>query len=144
MSLREPTAKMSKSDPSDQSRINLTDEPKVIQAKIRRAVTDSLSGVSYNIAERPGVSNLLSIYSAMREIEIEEAVREFEGVDSTKAFKDRVAEAIIERLRPIQVELARLKSDTGYVEQVLRDGAEKARQVADKNLQEVYKVVGLR
>ncbi|KAI9310968.1 tryptophanyl-tRNA synthetase [Dichotomocladium elegans] len=144
MSLRAPTAKMSKSDPSDHARINLTDTPSQIQAKIRRAVTDSISTVSYDVQERPGVSNLLSIYSAMRAIEIDEAVKDFADVTSTRVFKDRVADAIIERLTPIQKDLARLQQDEGYVKQVLAKGAAKAEEVANANMEEVYKLVGLR
>lgn len=144
MSLQHPTNKMSKSDRSEDSRINLTDTPEKIHAKLRRAVTDSIQGVSYDIQERPGVSNLLSIYSAVRDMEIEDAVKDFEGVTSTKVFKDRVAEAIIERLLPIQKELERLRADMGYVINVLDEGAKKAENVAEKNMEQVYKVVGLR
>lgn len=144
MSLQHPTNKMSKSDRSEDSRINLTDTPEKIHAKIRRAVTDSIQGVSYDVQERPGVSNLLSIYSAVREMEIEEAVKDFEDVTSTKVFKDRVADAIVERLKPIQKELERLRGDMGYVINVLDEGARKAENVAEENMQQVYKVVGLR
>ena len=144
MSLRQPTSKMSKSDPSDHARINLTDTPEAIQSKFRKAVTDSIPGVSYDVKERPGVSNLLSIYSAVRDISIDDAVSEFANVKSTKDFKDQVADAVIERLQPIQSEMARLKADPGYVHRVLDAGAEKAAQVAHGHLDEVYKIVGLR
>ncbi|ORY94511.1 tryptophanyl-tRNA synthetase [Syncephalastrum racemosum] len=144
MSLRDPTSKMSKSDPSDMSRINLTDTPETIQSKIRRAQTDSIQGVTYDVASRPGVSNLVSIYSAVRDIEIEDAVRDFQGVTSTKDFKDRVADAVIERIQPIQSRVAQLQADIGYVHQVLDQGARKAQEVADANMEHVYKVVGLR
>ncbi|KAI9246288.1 tryptophanyl-tRNA synthetase [Phascolomyces articulosus] len=144
MSLRQPTAKMSKSDPSDLSRINLSDTPEVIQNKIRRATTDSLGSISYDKKERPGVSNLLTIYSTMRDITVEEAVKEFEGIESTKQFKEQVADAVIEHISPIQAELLRLQADQGYVRQVLDEGAAKAAEVAHKNMEEVYKVVGLK
>ncbi|KAI9477703.1 tryptophanyl-tRNA synthetase [Zychaea mexicana] len=144
MSLRQPTAKMSKSDPSDQSRVNLTDSPELIQSKIRRAMTDSLPGVSYDTKERPGVSNLLSIYSAVRNISIEQAVNDFADVQSTKQFKEQVADAVIERLAPIQAELVRLQADAGYVRRVLDQGADKAAEAAYSHMEEVYKVVGLR
>ncbi|KAI7850447.1 tryptophanyl-tRNA synthetase [Circinella umbellata] len=144
MSLRQPTAKMSKSDPSEQSRINLSDTPEVIQSKIRRATTDSLAGVSYDKQKRAGVSNLLTIYSAVRDISIEKAVQEFEGVESTKQFKEQVADAVIDRIVPIRNELARLQDDPGYVRQVLDEGAEKAVEVAHKHMEEVYKVIGLK
>ena len=144
MSLRQPTAKMSKSDPSEQSRIHLSDTPEVIQSKIRRATTDSLAGVSYDKQERPGVSNLLTIYSAVRDISIEEAVQDFEGVESTKQFKEQVADAVIDRIIPIRNELVRLQEDPGYVRQILDEGAEKAAEVAYKHMEEVYKVIGLK
>ncbi|KAI8139723.1 tryptophanyl-tRNA synthetase [Fennellomyces sp. T-0311] len=144
MSLRQPTNKMSKSDPSDQARINLTDTPTEIQSKLRRAVTDSIAGVSYDVKERPGVSNLLSIYSAVRDISVEDAVKEFADVQSTKQFKDQVADAVVARLQPIQSELARLQAEPGYVRRVLDEGAEKAAEVAYGHMEEVYKVVGLR
>ncbi|KAJ8656747.1 tryptophan-tRNA ligase [Lichtheimia ornata] len=144
MSLRVPTSKMSKSDPSDHSKINLTDAPELIQSKIRRAVTDSIQGVTYDVENRPGVSNLISIYSAVRDIEIHDAVKEFENVKSTQAFKDQVAAAVIDRLTPIQNELKRLQDDQGYVMQVLEEGATKASEVAAKNVEEVYKLMGLR
>lgn len=144
MSLRVPTSKMSKSDPVEHSKINLTDAPELIQSKIRRAVTDSIQGVTYDVENRPGVSNLISIYSAVRDIEIDDAVKEFENIKSTQAFKDQVAAAVIDRLTPIQNELKRLQNDQGYVLQVLEEGAAKASQVAAKNVEEVYKLIGLR
>lgn len=144
MSLREPSGKMSKSDPSDFSRLNLIDTPKVIQAKIGKATTDGIRGVSYDPVERPGMSNLISIYAAMRDIEIEEAVKECTDITSTKDFKTRVSDAIIVKLQPIQSELVRLQADEGYVRQVLDEGAEKAEHIANKTMEEVYKAVGLR
>ncbi|KAI8075894.1 tryptophanyl-tRNA synthetase [Gilbertella persicaria] len=144
MSLREPTSKMSKSDPSDYSRLNLIDSPQVIQSKIAKATTDSIRGVTFDLVERPGVSNLVNIYAAMRDINIEDAVKEFADITSTKDFKNKVSEAIIEKLQPIQSELARLQADQGYVKQVLDEGAEKANSVANETMEQVYKAVGLR
>ncbi|KAF7720954.1 Tryptophan--tRNA ligase, mitochondrial [Apophysomyces ossiformis] len=144
MSLREPNNKMSKSDPSDYARINLTDAPDVIRSKIGRAVTDSVRGVTYDPKERPGVSNLVGIYAAGRDIDVNKAVDELKDIQSTKVFKDRVAEAIITKLQPIQSELTRLKADVGYVQQVLASGAQQADEVANKTMEEVYKVIGFR
>ncbi|KAI8331281.1 tryptophanyl-tRNA synthetase [Choanephora cucurbitarum] len=144
MSLREPNSKMSKSDPSDYSRLNLIDSPQLIKSKISKATTDGIRGVTYDPVERPGVSNLLSIYAAMRDIEIEDAVKECVDISSTKDFKERVAEAIIERIQPIQSELVRLQKDQGYVRNVLDEGAEKANEVAEETMEQVYKAVGLR
>lgn len=144
MSLRDPNNKMSKSDPSDFSRLNLIDSPELIQAKIAKATTDGIRGVSYDPSNRPGMSNLVSIYAAMRDIEIDEAVKECADITSTKDFKLRVSEAIIEKLHPIQSELVRLQADQGYVETVLEKGAEKANEVANNTMEQVYKAVGLR
>jgi tryptophanyl-tRNA synthetase len=144
MSLREPENKMSKSDPSDFSRLNLVDPPELIKKKISKATTDSIRGVSYNIEERPGMSNLVGIYAAMRDIDVDEAVKHFADVTSTKVFKDQVADAVVEKLQPIQQELVRLQNDMGYVKQVLDKGAKDAEEVAYNTMEEVYKVVGLR
>ncbi|KAL0076737.1 tryptophanyl-tRNA synthetase [Phycomyces blakesleeanus] len=144
MSLREPMAKMSKSDPSDLSRINLTDSPEAIQSKVGRATTDGVRGISYDPKERPGVSNLLGMYAAMRGLEMDDAVKAFENVTSTKEFKEEVAASIVERLAPIQNELKHLQQDVGYVHHILGEGARKANEVANHNMEEVYKVVGLR
>jgi tryptophanyl-tRNA synthetase len=144
MSLRDPAGKMSKSDPSDYSRLNLVDAPELIRAKIAKATTDGIRGISYDPEQRPGMSNLVSIYAAMRDIEIEDAVKECADITSTKVFKERVSEAIIEKLSPIQSELVRLQADEGYVRQVLDDGAERANQVAEKTMEQVYKAVGLK
>jgi tryptophanyl-tRNA synthetase len=144
MSLRDPSSKMSKSDPSDYSRLNLIDSPKVIQSKIAKATTDGIRGVTFDPVERPGVSNLLGIYAAMRDINIEEAVKECSDITSTKDFKNRVSEAIITKLQPIQSELVRLQADKQYIVKVLDDGAIKANQVANDTMEQVYKAVGLR
>ncbi len=144
MSLRDPTGKMSKSDPSDYSRLNLIDTPELIKSKIAKATTDGIRGVSYDPENRPGMSNLVSIYAAMRDIDVHDAVKECADITSTKDFKDRVSEAIIEKLQPIQSELVRLQADEGYVKSVLDQGAQKAEEKANKTMEEVYKVVGLR
>ncbi|CEP07306.1 hypothetical protein [Parasitella parasitica] len=144
MSLRDPASKMSKSDPSDYSRLNLVDSPDVIRSKIAKATTDGIRGVSYDPVERPGVSNLLGIYAAMRDIDVHEAVKECSDITSTKAFKDRVTESIIARLQPIQSELFRLQADKGYLVCVLDDGALRADQAAKDTMEQVYKAVGLR
>lgn len=143
MSLRNPTSKMSKSDPSDQSRINLTDSPDLVRSKLARAQTDSIRGISFDPVNRPGVANLLSIQAELEGRSIEQVVQDLESVQSNKALKERVTEAVIESLKPIQSEISRLKRDPGYVQKVLDDGAEKARSVASHNLKECYKAIGL-
>ncbi|KAI9481542.1 MAG: tryptophanyl-tRNA synthetase [Benjaminiella poitrasii] len=144
MSLRDPTQKMSKSDPADYSRLNLVDSPDLVRSKIARATTDSIREVWYDPIERPGISNLLNIYAAMRDIEVEEAVKECADIKSTKDFKDKVSDAIIEKLSPIQSELVRLQADEGYVKRVLDEGSIRANEIANSTMEQVYKAVGLK
>ncbi|KAI8995046.1 tryptophanyl-tRNA synthetase [Pilobolus umbonatus] len=144
MSLRDPTSKMSKSDSSDYSRLNLVDSPSLIRSKISKATTDSVRGVSYDPEGRPGMSNLVSIYAAMRDISVEDAVNDFALITSTREMKEMVSEAIIEKLEPIQSELVRLQSDKEYIQKVLDDGAIKAEETANNTMEEVYKAMGLR
>jgi tryptophanyl-tRNA synthetase len=143
MSLRQPGSKMSKSDPSDQSRINLIDSPDEVQSKIARAQTDGIRGITFDPANRPGVANLLSIQAELEGRTIEQVVEDFKFVQSNKVLKDRVTEVIVEALRPIQAEISRLDADPGYVQQVLDDGADKARSVASENLHSCFKAIGL-
>lgn len=144
MSLRHPTTKMSKSDPSDASRINLTDTPDLIASKILRATTDSESKITYDPLARPGMSNLVAIYAAVRGVTTEDVVHEFEGVTSTRVFKERLVEVVAEGLGEVRREIDRLRAERGYVEGVLREGAERAKESAEGCLKEVYEVTGLR
>ncbi|KAF9586327.1 Tryptophan--tRNA ligase, mitochondrial [Lunasporangiospora selenospora] len=143
MSLRDPASKMSKSNPSDQTRINLVDTPEMITSKIKRAVTDSIRGISYDRLERPAVANLVDIYAAMKRCSVEDIVQEHK--DSSNAqFKEALADTLITKLRPIQAELVRLSKEEAYVHSVLDKGAEKAREIAYPNIVEIQKLVGLR
>ncbi|KAF9324786.1 Tryptophan--tRNA ligase, mitochondrial [Linnemannia elongata] len=143
MSLRDPTNKMSKSDPSDQTRINLIDSPSLISTKIKRAVTDPIRGVSYSRADRPALANLIEIYAGMKKVSIDEVVKMHEG-DSNAAFKEALTGVIVEALGPIQEEMRRLEGESGYVEGVLADGAKKAGEIARPNLEMAQKLMGLR
>ena len=139
MSLSDPTVKMSKSDPKGD--VYLKDEPAVIRKKIMSAVTDSGSEVKYDPENKPGISNLLTIYSAMKDISIEEAEKIFEG-SRYGDFKKAVADAVLEELEPFQARYREILANKSY-EQVLKDGAEKARQVANQTLKRVQKAIGL-
>ncbi|KAF9123335.1 Tryptophan--tRNA ligase, mitochondrial [Mortierella sp. 14UC] len=143
MSLRDPTNKMSKSDPSDQTRINLVDPPSLISSKIKRAVTDTHLGISYDRIDRPAVANLVDIYAAMKHVSIEEVVREHEA-SSMASFKEALTSVCVEALGPIQEEMRRLEREQGYVERVLDEGAERAGEIARPNLLQVQKLMGLR
>ena len=139
MSLSDPLVKMSKSDPKGD--IFLKDEPAVIRKKIMSAVTDSGSEVKFDVENKPGISNLLTIYSAMKDISIEEAEKRFEGYRYGD-FKKTVADAVIEELEPFQNRYRQIIADKSYMK-ALEDGAEKAREVANKTLLRVQKAIGL-
>lgn len=140
MSLQNPTAKMSKSDPNPNGCIALLDKPEDIIRKIKRAVTDSEAVVKY--AEgKDGVNNLLTIYSAVTNTSIENAEKEFEG-KGYGDFKLRVAEAVAEHLKPIQAKYEDYMKNKDYLESVYKNGAEAARRVNRRTMTKVKKKVG--
>lgn len=141
MSLNNPDTKMSKSIPD--GCVFLMEKPEDIQRKFKRAITDSDTEncVRYDPANKPGVSNLMAIYSAVTGRTYEEIEAEFAGQGYGK-FKPAVGEAVIEALRPIREEAARIMADKAYLESVYRAGAEKASRVAEKTLRKVYKKIG--
>ena len=143
MSLTTPTNKMSKSDHDQNGCVYLMEKPEDIARKFKKAVTDSDTErcVRYAPEEKPGVANLMSIYSACTGKTFEEIEREFDGL-GYGAFKPAVGEAVIESLRPIREEAQRLMKDKAYLESVYRAGAEKAEYIANKTLRKVYKKVG--
>lgn len=140
-SLRDPTSKMSKSDPQKLATVSVTDCPEDILLKFRKAVTDFTSEVTYDPDRRPGVSNLVTIHSAVTGLGIEEVVRQSVGLD-TAHYKTVVAEAVIEKLAPIRSEFKKLREDGAYLENVLQTGAEKAKTLAAPVYQEVKRLVG--
>lgn len=143
MSLTNPTAKMSKSENEDTGRVLVMDTPETIMRQFKRAITDSDTEncVHYDKENKPGVSNLMTIYSACTGKSFQEIEAEFAGCGYGK-FKPAVGEAVVETLRPIREEATRIMKDKAYLEQVYRDGAEKAGCVAEKTLRKVYKKVG--
>ncbi|MBR2027832.1 MAG: tryptophan--tRNA ligase [Oscillospiraceae bacterium] len=141
MSLQEPTKKMSKSDANEKSFVLMTDSADVIMKKFKSAVTDSDGFVKYDVENKPGISNLISIYSVMTGKGFDEIEKEFDG-QGYGAFKTAVAESVIETLRPVQEEYSRILSDKAYLESVLKEGAEKARYQANKVISKVYRKVG--
>ena len=140
MSLQEPDKKMSKSDPNPNGYIRILDEPDVIVKKLKRAVTDSEGVITAN-PERAGVYNLLSIYSACTNRTIEDAVQHFEG-KGYGDLKSGVADVVVETLKPIQVEYARLLADKAYLTETMKLGAERAQKTARKTVQKVYHKMG--
>lgn len=139
--LQDPTKKMSKTDDNDNDVILIEDDDETIIRKFKRAVTDSFNRIKY-CEEQPGVSNLLTIYSAMKKISIEQAEKDFEGCGYGD-LKMRTAQAVIEVLSPVRKKLKELKENKKYLEQVMAEGAEKARKIARRKLNKVYKKVGL-
>ena len=141
MSLNAPESKMSKSIP--EGCVFLMEKPEDIMRKFKRAVTDSDTDhcVRYSPAEKPGVSNLMQIYSAVTGKSYETIEHEFDGQGYGK-FKPAVGEAVVECLRPIREETERLLADKAYLESVYRAGAERAGRVAGRTLAKVYKKVG--
>jgi tryptophanyl-tRNA synthetase len=141
MSLNAPESKMSKSMP--EGCVFMMERPEDIQRKFKRAITDSDTEncVRFDPENKPGVANLMSIYSAVTGKTFAEIESEFAG-KGYGAFKPVVGDAVIEHLRPIREEATRLLKDKAYLENVYRDGAQKASYVAEKTLRKVYKKIG--
>src|SRR6266699_627964 len=141
MALDDPTKKMSKSDPNPNSRINLLDDPKTIKQKIARATTDSLRLVKFD-PERPGITNLLTIYQLLTGKSQQEIEVEFEG-KGYGDFKSALTERLIATLAPIQARHRELMNDLPTLENMLKQGADQVRPIAAATLQEIKDVVGL-
>ena len=141
MGLTTPDTKMSKSIP--EGCVFLMEKPEDIQRKFKRAITDSDTErcVRFDPANKPGVANLMNIYSAVTGKTMEEIEAEFDGQGYGK-FKPAVGDAVIECLRPIREEATRILQDKAYLESVYKAGAEKASYVANKTLRKVYKKIG--
>ena len=140
MSLQEPTRKMSKSDPED-TYIALLDPPDVIRRKVKRAVTDSDAEIRFDPANKPGVSNLLSIIAALNDQTPDQVAAELQGQGYGK-LKERVADCVIATLEPMQAEHKRLMADKGYLQGVLDENAQIANKMAMKTLRKVQRKVG--
>jgi tryptophanyl-tRNA synthetase len=143
MSLRDGTKKMSKSDPSDYSRINLTDTAETIDLKIRKARTDPhpLPATVAELEKRPEADNLVTIYAALSDHTREGVLKKFAGAQFS-AFKRDLSDLAVSVLGPIGAEMQRLTKDPGAVDAVLRDGAERADAIARTILKEVEEIVG--
>ncbi|HCM84219.1 MAG TPA: tryptophan--tRNA ligase [Alphaproteobacteria bacterium] len=144
MSLRDGSKKMSKSDPSDMSRINLTDDADTISSKIKKATSDSelLPDNLAALENRAEARNLINIYAALSDRSAESVVQEFAGQGFGK-FKPALAELCVEKLSPISTRLHALMQDTAALDALLAKGAERARMVADKTLREAKQRMGL-
>ena len=143
MSLKDGTKKMSKSDPSDLSRINLNDSKDTIINKIKKAKTDekTLPGDNKNLSERPEVENLLGIYSSLSDQQMELTINEFSGKNFSE-FKTKLSELVVEKISPISNEINKLQKDKEFIDKILKDGSEKANEIATKKINELKKIVG--
>lgn len=143
MSLKDGTKKMSKSDPSDLSRINMTDDADTIVKKIRKAKTDAepLPGDVKGFEGRPEVANLLGIYAALSDATMDETLTKFAG-EGFGTFKQHLADLAVAKLGPIQNEMRRLMAEPDHVDAVLKDGAQRARAISEPIMQEIKKTVG--
>lgn len=142
MGLQNPTAKMSKSSQDPMDKILLTDSPDEIRKKFKKAVTDSENCVSFDRETKPGVSNLMSIYGIIKNKTMDEIEKEFEG-QGYGTFKTAVAEAVIERLEPLQNKYNELLENPDKLMAICNKGAKKAEEKANRVLKDVYKKVGL-
>jgi tryptophanyl-tRNA synthetase len=143
MSLRDGTKKMSKSDASDYSRINMIDDADTIALKVRKSKTDPhlMPDSPDGFEGRPEAANLMGIYAGLTDMELDQVCARFGGWQFSK-FKAELADVAVEKLSPIGAECSRLQKDPGYVDGLLRDGAARASAIAEPILREIYEIVG--
>ena len=143
MSLKDGNKKMSKSDPSDLSRINMTDTKDQIVNKIKKAKTDPdlLPSTDKDFQKRPELENLLGIYSSMKNQSLSESINEFSGKNFSD-LKEKLTEIIIEKITPISNEINKLQKDFKFIDEVLYEGAQKAEEIASKKVKEIKKIIG--
>jgi tryptophanyl-tRNA synthetase len=142
MSLKDGTKKMSKSDPSDASRINLTDSAETVLTKIKKSKTDSIEQITYDQENRPEVANLINIFVALSDFSVETVLSSYQN-KGFSAFKSDLAELIIAHLKPINIEYSRIIQDKDYIYNVLEIGATKARKVASETCTNILQNFGL-
>lgn len=141
MSLQDPTCKMSKSDENKNNFIGLLDDPKTIIKKFKKAQTDSGSEISYDVENKPGVSNLLTIYSVISGQSIEDVVHHFEG-KMYGHLKVELGELVVEYLKPIQDKFHEIRTDEAELKSILKKGANQAQEKAQKTLHDVQESIG--
>jgi len=144
MSLRDGKKKMSKSEDSDQSRINLKDDKDLIDQKIKKAKTDNdpIPSEMNGLKNRYEATNLIYIYASLNDIKVEKVLKEFGGKNFS-TFKSKLSESIIEKICPIGKEINKLLKDKGYLFNILEKGSKKANLIAKDNIKEIYNIVGL-
>ena len=144
MSLRDGMKKMSKSEDSDQSRINLKDDKDLINQKIKKAKTDNdpIPSEVDGLKNRREAANLISIYASLNNINVSKVLKEFSGKNFS-TFKSKLSESLVERICPIGNEIKKLLKDAHYLNEILEKGSKKADIIAKNNLKEIYKIIGL-
>ena len=143
MSLKDGSKKMSKSDPSDLSRINLNDSVDQMVNKIKKAKTDSepLPDNEKTLSKRPEAENLLGIYSSLSEQPISKTINEFSGKNFSE-FKEKLSSLVVDRISPLSTEINKLLKDESFIDKILSDGAEKADEIAYKKVKNIKKIIG--
>ena len=143
MSLKDGNKKMSKSDPSDFSRINLTDDKDLIINKIKKAKTDPMPmpTIEENLEKRLEAKNLLEIYSSLSNKDIKESKKEFSGKNFSY-FKEKLSELLVEKINPVSLEIKKLLDNPNYLDNILLDGSQKADKIASKKVKEIKKLMG--
>ena len=142
MSLQDGAKKMSKSDSSELSRINLTDESDTIIKKIKKAKTDSINSIEYQ-EERPEIYNLLNIFASFVNKEPIAIANQYENLGYGK-FKSDLAEILVEKIKPIQQNIAKLKNEQHYLLKILSDGSAKAKEIAYQNRNKIFSIIGFK
>jgi tryptophanyl-tRNA synthetase len=143
MSLKDGLKKMSKSDPSDFSRINLTDNKDEIINKIKKAKTDPMPMPSdkNDLSKRPETENLLGIYSSLSNQNLEQSINDFKGQNFSK-FKEKLSEILVERIEPISKEIQKLLNNENHLDKILTEGSNKANVIASKKIQKIKDLIG--
>ena len=143
MSLKDGTKKMSKSELSDLSRINLTDIKEDIVNKIKKAKTDALPMPNTNeeLDNRPEAKNLIGIYSSLSNVSLDETITKFSGKNFSE-FKEDLSQVLVDKISPISNEINKLMKDKMFLDKILKDGCDKANEIASKKLREIHKIVG--
>jgi len=144
MSLRDGKKKMSKSEESDYSRINLKDDKDLIEQKIKKAKTDTapIPSELNGLKNRHEAANLISIYASLNNMSVDQVLKEFGGKNFS-TFKSKLSESIIEKICPIGQEIKKLLQDTNYLIKILENGSKRADLIAKNNLKEIYNIIGL-
>ena len=143
MSLKDGLKKMSKSEISDQSRINLTDDKDQIINKIKKAKTDALPMPSSGkeLLKRPEVKNLIGIYSSLTDLNFDKVIKEFSGKNFSD-FKESLSQVLVDKIIPISVEIKKLLQDRNYLDEILLDGSKKANKIASQKMKKIHEIIG--